>query len=299
MAHNNARLAASLACQCALLCVLAAPLTAQGPAWDRSPFHSPTPTPRDGLSPDSAAFMHWLRANATSLNQDQLQRARERMFTYISASAKELDGAFSSRSGLCSHFDAAARLGVAGSADVAAALEPQREVPPRTPIPDGLTLTFQAPFFWLRAADDSWAVCFPYYFMPVPAGRQVLRNGVTTEVAVLSTLVAADSGAAGASQATILIAAAAPADSSRHVALWVEQLGVALSPSVALDSMGAWYASSGTDEMRRLLVIRRLPQRVVALAYVGVPGTFESNRPHFRDLLRTLAPRRLSNRGDR
>jgi len=191
-------------------------------------------------------------------------------------------------------FDTAARLGVAGSADGAGALEPQREVPPHTPTPDGLILAFQAPMFSLRATDDSWAVCFPYYFMPVPARRQVLGNGVTTELAVLSTLVAADSGAAGASQATILVAAAAPADSARHVALWVQRLGVALTPSVALDSIGTWYASPSTDEMRRLLVIRHLPQRVVALAYVGLPGTFESNRPPFRDLLRTLAPNRCA-----
>jgi hypothetical protein len=42
--------------------------------------------------------------------------------------------------------------------------------------------------------------------------------------------------------------------------------------------------------MRRLAVVRRLPSRVMVVAYLGLPGTFETNRPHFFNLLATLAP---------
>jgi hypothetical protein len=128
--------------------------------------------------------------------------------------------------------------------------------------------------------------------MPAPAGRQTPNNGVTTEIAVISTLVAPDSGEPGASQATIFIAAASVSDSLNHVGLWTRQLGVSPVPPPDPSMTGQWFRSPRGEAMRREVVIRRLPQRVIILAYIGLAGTYESNRPHFLDLLRTLAPRR-------
>src|SRR6266702_4490451 len=51
---------------------------------------------------------------------------------------------------------------------------------------------------------------------------------------------------------------------------------------------GSWFASPAAEPMRRLATIRRLPQRVLVIVYIGQPGTFETNRPHFFNLLATL-----------
>src|SRR5437870_8955677 len=51
---------------------------------------------------------------------------------------------------------------------------------------------------------------------------------------------------------------------------------------------GSWFASPAAEPMRRLATIRRLPQRVLVIFYLGQPGTFETNRPHFFNLLATL-----------
>jgi hypothetical protein len=167
------------------------------------------------------------------------------------------------------------------------------EAPPSVPIPPGVRLALQPPTFSLSSADSSWALCYPYYFMAVLGGRQTPDTGVPTDVAVLSTLTAADSGATGSSQATILVLAAAVSDSATHVNSWLKRLNVNPVPTPRGMS-GQWFSGQPTEPMRREAVVVRLPKRVVLLAYVGLAGTFESNRPHFLNLVRTLAPTRCA-----
>ena len=258
--------------------------------WDPAPLRSQTPTPKDGLPPDKAAFFHWLRTAPPS--GDDVEKARERIYTYVSEMAKRGNGAFPAQgdSAAIPLFRAAVELGVPGADQVVEALDP-RSSNARVPVPSGITLSFHRPVFSLGSDDSTWAVCFPYYFMPAPVGRQTPNNGVKTEIAVLSTLVAPDSSEGGSSQATIFIAAAPRADSSSHVTLWIQRFGVAPVPARDASITGQWYQSPEADLMRREVVVRQLPQRIVLIAYVGLRGTFESNRPHFLDLLHTLAPK--------
>ena len=276
-----------------VLMAIAPPTLLIAQAWDPSPLKSPTPIPRDGLPLERAAFFHWLRTSA--LSDDENQKARERVYTYVSVLAKRYAGAFPSAgdTAAISLFRSAASLGVAGADRVLAALSSEASKEP-APIAPGLKLSFQPPLFSLASDDSAWVVCFPYYFMPAPAGRQTPNNGVSTEIAVLSTLVAPDSGEAASSQATIFIAAAPISDSADHATLWIRQLGVSPVAAPGVSIPGQWFRSPEAQPMRREAVIRKLPQRVVILAYIGLPGTFESNRPHFLDLLRTLAPGRCA-----
>ncbi len=160
-------------------------------------------------------------------------------------------------------------------------------LPVPTPIP-GFDLAFRPPLFALTSDDSTWGVCFPYYFMAAPGGRQTPANGISTELVVLSTLVAPDRSPAGSSQATIFIAAAPVADSLKHVTTWLKQFGVGPVTSPPESAAGSWFASPAAEPMRRLATIRRLPQRVLVIFYIGQPGTFETNRPHFFNLLATL-----------
>lgn len=270
-----------------------APASLGAQAWDPAPLRSPTPIPRDGLPLERAAFFQWLRGS--SLSPDDNQKARERVYTYVSETAKRDAGAFPTQgdTAALTLFRSAVSLGVQGADLILAVLDPQAGGS-LGPIPPGLKLSLEPPVFTLRSDDSTWAVCFPYYFMPALAGRQTPNNGVLTEIAVLSTLVAPDSGESGASQATIFIAAAPIADSANHAALWTRQLGVNPVPAPGPSMPGQWFRSPEGERMHREAVIRRLPQRVVILAYVGLAGTYESNRPHFLDLLRTLAPNRCA-----
>jgi hypothetical protein len=273
--------------------ILLAPVPAQAQGWDPAPLQSSTPVPRDGLPARRKAFFAWLSQNASRLSQNEVQRVHERVYAYISQLAKQNAGRFpaSGDSAAFGLFRAAASLGITGADRVARALYPRpAELPAPAPVP-GFNLTLRPPLFALSSDDASWGVCFPYYFMTAPAGRQTSsKTGVRTEVAILSTLFAADRGPAGSSQATVILAAAPLADSAKHVATWLSQFGLEPGPAPAEGGDGAWYTSPAAEPMHRLAVIRRLPTRVLVVIYLGLPGTFETNRPHFFNLLATVTP---------
>jgi hypothetical protein len=265
-------------------------------AWDAAPLRSATPVPRDGLPPERGQFLSWLERQGSALAPDRAQAAQERLYMYISALAKQRNGQFpaSGDAEAARLFRLAAALGDPGALHVMRHLDADTaQLPPR-PIVRDARLTFAPPLFTFASSDERWSICYPYYFMAAPAGRQTLANGVATDVLVLSTLFAPDRGPIGSSQATILMTVAVPRDSAKHVALWRAQLGVAPAKAPSENRRGDWYASPPGEEMNRLVVVRRLPDAVVVLAYVGLGGTFEANRPHFLDLVDTLGSSRCA-----
>ncbi len=279
-----------------LVVVLFSPHAARAQGWDPTPLRGSTPIPRDGLPGERKAFLAWLSQNASQLTPQQRQRVHERLYVYISQMARGRGGQFPKAADTAAFdmFRLAGSMGVAGADRLARALHPHPEkLPPPAPIP-GFRLTLRPPVFALTSDDESWGVCYPYYFMAAPAGRQKTSNGVLTEVAVLSTLFAPDSGPSGSSQATVLIVAAPLADSIKHVSNWTRLLGVSPAPPPRESGPGTWYASPPAEPMHRLAVVRRLPTRVLVVGYLGYAGTFEANRPHFFNLLSTLTPGRCT-----
>jgi len=257
--------------------------------WSEAPFRTPTPVPRDGLPPDREAFLRWLAQSSATLTQQDAQRAQVRLYTYISELAKHQGGRFPAPTDTAAFaiFRAAASLGAPGADLVARALYPHPERLPAPAAVPSFHLTFQPPLFKLASDDGSWGVCYPYYFMAAPAGRQRPTNGALTEIVILSTLTAPDQGPAGSSQATIMLAAAPLADSARHVNAWLTQFGLWPTSPPSGAPAGAWYAGAPGEPMNRLAVIERLPKRILILVYLGLSGTFESNRPHFFNVLTT------------
>jgi hypothetical protein len=267
---------------------LATALPAQ--SWDPGPLATPTPLPKDGLPADRKAFWQWLSDSIDTLSPDQVLSSRERVYFYISQFAKAKAGAFPPMADSVATrlFAAAAWMGIPGSDLVVAAVDPSFKRGESPPIPPGLSLSLHPPNFLLASDDQAWAVCFPYYFMTTPVGRQTPDNGVATEMAIISTLFAPDSGDYGSSQATILVAAGPIADSAAHVGLWLGQLGVHPDQGAGPADLGQWFAASDDNPVQRVAVVRQLPTRIVVIGYTGVRGTFEANRPHFLDFVRTL-----------
>ena len=270
---------------------------AYGQRWNAAPLRTTTPIPHDGLPESRDAFVAWVDGNAGSLTSQNIQAVREHLYAYISQMAKARRGAFPAQGDTSAFtlFRVAARIGIAGADRVARAIaHDPSQLPPPAPIP-GATLAFAPPLFHLSAEDGSWGVCFPYYFMVAPAGRQRPASGVTTDAVVLSTLFAADNSPMGSSQATIMLIAAPAADSAAHVNFWLKQLDVERAEAPREDPKGRWFQSAAGAPVRSMVVVRRLPRAVVIVAYLGNSGTFEANRPHLFDVLATLSPDRCGN----
>lgn len=275
--------------------VIAPPVDSQ--TFDTRPLRSPAAFPANGLPTEASAFMAWLGAQGHTLPEEGVVVAREHLFAIISADVKErarlgtpvLPPTRDSTVALL--FQWGHRLGLPGTRLVAQRLgvSPSPADPPALQT-TGFTIEFDS-LYTLVAEADGWLVRFPHYFMIGTAARQPLGNGQETSVAVLSTLFAQDSTVRpGASQATILLVSAR-GSTAELAAFWLAQLGLSPSDTVVSPSTSAVRAYRGRDassKMTKELVVFAPSGRAVLAAYVGLDGTFETNYPHFVDLLRTL-----------
>ncbi len=261
-------------------------MSAGAQGWSTAPLRTPTPVPRDGLPSDRAAFLVWLRAHQDSLAPDRLVTVRERVYVYVSAEAKGRGGRLpppGDTTGILP-FVLASQLGDPGAMLIT---QQWMGVPgPRILSSGGMMVRYAEPYLMAGSDDDSWRVCYPYFFMTSPSPRAVSPAGVSTEVLTLSTLFAPDKGPRGSSQGTVLIAAAPPADSATFIAEWVTRLELALMGPT--ETPGQWYRGTNAGALPRVAVLKRLPRRVVLLAYIGARGTFETNRTHFESLVNRL-----------
>jgi len=114
---------------------------------------------------------------------------------------------------------------------------------------------------------------------------QRLANGIENDVATLSTLTAANNEPqGGASKATILILSAQTPDLPAYVAFWLEQLQVAPTDTVsnlvpqATRTYRRFDTASG---LWKEVVALKIPSGSMIVAYIGLDGTYQVNRPHF------------------
>jgi hypothetical protein len=198
-------------------------------------------------------------------------------------------------SALAQFFEWADRFGVHGASNVAQAIgtEPAPAVTPQ--LTDGFHLTYATPSFSLATDNGKWMVRFPYYFMVGDITRQRLANGIENDVATLSTLTAANSEPrGGASQATILILSAQTPDLPSYVAFWLQQLQVAPTDTVPnpVPQATRTYRRFDTESgLWKEVVALKIPSGSMIVAYIGLDGTYQVNRPHFLDVLRSLRVR--------
>lgn len=125
--------------------------------------------------------------------------------------------------------------------------------------------------------------------------RQRLANGVENDVAMVSTLTAANSEPrGGASQGTILILSAQTPDLPSYVAFWLQHLRMAPTDTVSNPVPQATRSYRRFDQASGLwteVVALKVPSGSLLVVYSGSDGTYQVNRPHFLDLLKSLRVR--------
>ena len=270
-------------------------------AYDMAPLLVPIAFPDDSLPTDWASFRAHLQSlSPQGISLDELRTLQEHVYAHISADVKRRAAAgepllpVERDSTLTDMFAWGRNLGVIGAGVVAAVLSGQAAAGfAQARYPGSFSVRFDS-MYTLIAEDDGWLVRFPHYFMIGLAQRQPIDNGVTTTIAVLSTLFADDSSsAAGASQATVAIIAA-PQEAAEMAAFWLDRLGVPIYTRVEPPVPGATAAYRVHPEGSPFIteaVVFALPRGTIIFSYVGALGAFEANRPHFVDLMRSLRVR--------
>ncbi len=280
---------------------LATPSIASSQEFSTAPLSTPSAMPSDSMPVTPRAFLEWVRGQDSSTVAVRAQQIREHLYALIAVAVKQR---FASNHGtalpmgdttFAQLFEWADGFGVPGAADVARAIG-ARSGSSFTPDPnDGFHLTFAPPVFSLASEHGRWMVRFPYFFMIGTVTRQRLANGIETDLATLSTLTAPnDRAIGGASQGTILILSAQTSDLPSYVGFWLQQMQIAPTDTVANPVPQATRSYKHFDAASRLwkeLVALKIPSGSLVVAYIGLDGTYQANRPHFLDLLASLRVR--------
>lgn len=266
-----------------------------------APLSVPAILPNDSLPGTPRAFLEWLRAQTPSALTNREQQVREHVYALIAEIVKQrfnLAQAVDLPRGdtvLAQLFSWADRLGVPGAGKVAQAIDSQF-APTTTPEPgNGFQLLFSPPAFLLATEHGKWIVRFPYFFMIGTTTRQRLANGIENDIVTLSTLTAANSTPpGGASQATILLLSGQTADLPSYVAFWLQQLQMTSADTTSNLVPQATRSYRHFDPVSRLwkeVVALKIPSGSMVVAYIGLDGTYQSNRAHFLDILTSLRVR--------
>lgn len=249
---------------------------------------------------EAVQFNNWLRENVHRMNQGQSKVAREHLHALVDSRIKEI---YKKESVILKKeqdpllpvlYSWASRLGVYGADNVYGAVRGSFPVvpPPGPTPPRGLHIDMRADQLVVTSM-SGWSLIVPYYFF-VFAMNVVDTPESRTEAIAIATGTASDIAPPGYSQATLLLIFERKANKDSFEATWLNRLDIAASEAL----MPIFPSSSRFLSRRAFDSVSRLHKEILfvhssagsyALAYSGLDGTYQVNRPHFLDALRMIS----------
>lgn len=248
---------------------------------------------------ETTAINNWLNSNHKSLSYQDMKGPREHLYYLIDSRVKDTF----SRTGkiypsehdiiLEILFSWAERLGGYGGSLVYNRIRSpkSRELPSQMRTPKGMSIELKDDLLRVQSVDGRWSVGFPYYFMLWNVADFNTKNGLRTQVIALSTGAAKDKSQLGYSQATLLLIFSPGADTNVFVTSWRQQLNFRATKEekvLPVRGLRAQYRFDSQTQLHTEFVSWTEKQGPFAVAYTGIDGTYQWNRPHFLDFLRAL-----------
>lgn len=249
---------------------------------------------------EAMAINNWLNDNLHQLTYDQMKGPREHLYYLIDSRVKQLFAA--ERRVLPEKHDPILEilfswsepLGVYGGAHAFNAVKAPTSAAetPAMMLPEGITLTLSKDMFTVQS-NLGWSISFPYYFMVWNIGDTAKDGGPRTQLVALSTGAAKDKSEAGRSQATLMFLFS-PDKTELLERYWRDQMGI--DPEVEPKALGVRALTSRhvvyePTKLHKEFTSWSDPSGSFAVVYLGIEGTYESNRPHFIDFVRAASAR--------
>lgn len=297
----------------ALFCiVISVPISACGDPVTKGPQQGYTTTTlrepifdAAQISIGTVRINNWLNANYGKLNDQQITKVRERIYYLIDSQIK---GLYARESKILPEdhdlileilFSWAERLGVYGGALAYNAVKSPKSTKMETQlnVPDKLFLRLDTDLFTLGSKVQGWEVKIPYYFMIWRLDNFTTTIGQRTQIVALSTGAALDQSSVGHSQATVMLMFSPDADFHEFSDFWKKAVGVGKNTeliSLGVAGRESFHSMDTEKKLHKEITTWKETQGAVAVAYLGMDGTYQWNRPHFLDFLRSLKFRRIS-----
>ena len=250
-------------------------------------------------------FLAWLGDSVATLDAAAKERAAEHLHYLVTSAARlRVDAGVPSwpavgDADLATLLAWRARLGSIGSGLAARGLGAENpldgaEVPVLLPAPP-LHLTLEGGAWRVRSSGAGWSLAAPWYFGIEHARTSRAANGVVTEKLVLATPFGPHADASGESRGSILVVAARTRDRRSFQDFWARSLGAADrggTTSTELPGATTWMVRDARWRTVTEIVALDLPSGAMVLAFAAADGAFESQRPAFTALLRSLGKTR-------
>ncbi|MFC4348795.1 hypothetical protein ACFO5Q_13155 [Kordiimonas lipolytica] len=247
----------------------------------------------------TAKLNNWLNANIDRISEDRLPQIREHLYYLINSHNKnQYGGVATAPIGepdliLATLFSWAERLGVYGGSMVYEAVKPLKmgPIPSSRHVPDSFTLTFENGMLQVGSKTGAWHTRVPYYFMVGDLRDFTANNGQQTQLAIISTGSAHHEGKDGHSQATLMLIYTADSDEEKFKSFWTQQFGMSAGttklkiPSTPLTSD---HILDEATALHKEFVSWPTSNGVIGVAYMGINGTYQHNRPHFSEFLAAI-----------
>ncbi len=247
----------------------------------------------------TVVFNDWLKENYASLTPKTMPGPREHLYYLINSWVSYLyrgEGVvrpLQHDSVLQTFFTWSEPLGAYGGNLVYNAIkrESSAMMPPVLPVPSAYSLSVREDMFHLESKRGAWSVAFPYYFMIGNMKEYVANDGPRTQLVGVSTAGAVHQGVGGHSQATLMLLAGPGENPTAFEAYWTPLIGFAGNEPTRELPVGKLVSRSRYDASTRIhseYVTLQAKSGAIVVWYSGVDGTYQWNRPHFIDFVRSL-----------
>lgn len=248
---------------------------------------------------EGTAFDNWLSQNYTTLTAESMKGPREHLYYLIDSYAKMIyarDGVVLPRQPdafLALLLSWSPRLGVFGGDLVYDAIKPDRfeALPAVMPVPQGFTLALEGDLLVVSSEGGHWSVAVPYYFMIWNIREFDAAHGPRTQLVAFSTGAAMHEGQPGWSQATLMLLSGPDAAGEDFASFWSAHLGFSGAEPLEPLGVGSLLSRQRYDEAANMYLEYTSWQTAhgpMLVAYLGINGTYQWNRPHFLDFLQAV-----------
>ena len=271
--------------------------------YSTAPLTDP-PFNADEVGQATAKLNNWLVENYPKLEPAAHKGPREALYSLLSAHVSHLQSAYGRTFPVESDllvqtiFSWAEPLGVHGGHLVFNALRSLQNEPTvpemaaMLQMPPGFSIELVGDQFRLSSTTGGWRVEFPYYFMVFVVDEVDTRNGgPRTQLVTISTAAAPHEGLPGMSQSTLVLMVGPGQAGNQFQRYWENAQGFgrdARKEALGIDDLRSVKRFDEERKIHSELVGWLGTNGPVVVAYSGVAGPFEKNRPHFLDFVRSL-----------
>ncbi|VAW05481.1 hypothetical protein MNBD_ALPHA01-2196 [hydrothermal vent metagenome] len=242
---------------------------------------------------------NWLNEHYEKLTLGQIKNVREDLYYMISSYAKNL---YTAKKRILPDqpdimldilLSWADRLGIYGGTEVFTQIRTTSfsDSTRKTKLPDFLTLDMENDLIKVTAKADGWHFKIPYYFMIFEAKQFAATNGMQTQMIVISTGASKDNSEAGRSQSTIMLIYSPEAELTDFSEYWQKVFEIKAhseEKKIVIGKEKSLYTYDKKLKLHKELISWQEPKGSFAVAYLGIDGTYQWNRPHFLDFLGAL-----------